>query len=114
MAPFGMSDPSVLPAFCGSDSIEAGILNTAQCHQPLLVGASGSNTVSTKLLVPEGNPCQCSVGERSSPPAFAIPERAHWGNVPPASKSGLSSLNEGTTGRFQFGSFTMAVLSRVN
>ena len=35
------------PAFCGSDVVDAGRFATAQCHQPLEVGASGSYTVTT-------------------------------------------------------------------
>ena len=34
-----------------------------------------------------------------------------WGSSPPASKSGLSRVNDGTSGNFQLGSFTAVVLS---
>ena len=41
---------------------------TAQCQNPDAVGASGSNTVTTKLLVSAGKPDHESCGEMSSPP----------------------------------------------
>src|SRR6185295_1014222 len=37
--------------------------NTVQCQNPLPVGASGSKTVRTKLLVPAGGFDQCSSGD---------------------------------------------------
>ncbi|CNI90984.1 Uncharacterised protein [Mycobacterium tuberculosis] len=43
----------------------AGMLETVQCQKPLGTGASGSKQVSTKDLVPSGNPLQDSCGERS-------------------------------------------------
>ena len=49
---------SVAPAPPGSSVTVAGMLNTAQCQNPLAVGASGSYTVTAKLLVSAGNPDQ--------------------------------------------------------
>src|SRR5512146_1107730 len=40
---------------------------TTQCHQPLPVGASGSKTVTAKLLVPAGTFFHSSAGDRLSP-----------------------------------------------
>src|SRR5437016_13060916 len=51
----------------GSDVTSAGMLNTIQCHHPLPVGASGSYTVTAKLLVPAGGFFQASAGETLPP-----------------------------------------------
>lgn len=40
----------------GSSVTEAGMFATAQCQNPDAVGASGSNTVTTKLFVSAGKP----------------------------------------------------------
>jgi hypothetical protein len=37
-----MSFAFTSPAFFGIDVVDAGMLKTTQCHQPLPVGASGS------------------------------------------------------------------------
>jgi hypothetical protein len=51
---------------CGSKPTSvtvAGMFATAQCQNPLGVGASASYVVTTKLLVPSGKPDQNSCGE---------------------------------------------------
>src|SRR6185312_6813242 len=49
---------------------------TTQCHQPEgVLRSSGSKSVSTKLLVPAGAPCQDSAGDTlppEQPKAFAV------------------------------------------
>ena len=61
--------------------------------------------VSVKLRVASGAPLQLNVGERSSAPS---PDpRAQSGSWSPSAKSGLDRSKLGTSGRFQFGSFTM-------
>ena len=70
-APPGSSPPSPAPA--GSSVTVAGRSATAQCQKPDAVGASGSYTVTAKLLVSAGNPDQLSCGEVSEPPAPMIP-----------------------------------------
>src|ERR1019366_116644 len=53
-APAGNCLPSA-SRVCGGNSVTVGgILYTSQCHQPEPVGASGSYTVTAKLLVPLG------------------------------------------------------------
>src|ERR1043165_3738768 len=68
------------------------MLNTVQCQNPLPVGASGSNTVKTKLLVPIGGFDQCSAGDwfcPEQPNSFAVCAVV---NMPPT-RSELSSVN---------------------
>src|ERR1700730_12924578 len=67
MAPLGISFFFTSPAPLGSDVVPGGILNTTQCHQPLPVGASGSNMWTAKLLVPLGAPLQFRLGETLLP-----------------------------------------------
>jgi hypothetical protein len=78
--------------------------NTAQCQKPLPVGASGSNTVTAKLLVSAGNPDQDSCGETSSPPAPMIPLTCGWSSRSPWRMSVLVTSKEGTWGRNSYGS----------
>src|SRR6516164_5539670 len=67
MAPLGMSFFFTSPAPSGIEVVEAGMLITIQCQKPLPVGASGSYTVTAKLLVSAGAPDQLSSGERFLP-----------------------------------------------
>jgi hypothetical protein len=62
--------------------IVAGMLNTVQCQKPVLVGASGSNRVTTKLLVSAGAPDHDSSGDVLPPPQPLNSDDV--GNVPPA------------------------------
>src|SRR5690606_13345471 len=96
---------SGLPASCGSDVMVGGMLATTQCHHPLLVGASGSNMVSTNDLVPSGAPSQLRAGDRFSAPSPLL--LAHAGSGPLCSKSGLVRVKLGTSGRRQFGSLAI-------
>ena len=84
---------------------DAGRLNTAQCQNPLAVGASGSYTVTAKLFVSGGKPDHVSWGETSSPPSTpntALALRAGIGT--PSATSVLETSNEGTAGRNEYGS----------
>src|SRR5829696_3648949 len=66
-APAGRLAPLTLPA-SGLNSVTlAGMLITDQCHQPEPVGASGSYTVTAKLLVSLGAPLHCNAGDLFSP-----------------------------------------------
>src|SRR4029450_4238485 len=76
---------------------------TAQCQKPLAVGASGSYTVTAKLLVPSGNPDHDSCGERSSPPAPMPPLTCGAASVSPSAQSVLVTVKEGTCGRKSYG-----------
>src|ERR1700733_14377352 len=77
MAPLGISFFFRSPAPFGNDVVAGGMLNTTQCQKPLPVGASGSNMVTAKLLVPAGAPLQPSAGEMS-PPLQPKPFSACW------------------------------------
>src|SRR5512139_3604551 len=66
-APAGRLAPLALPASDFSSLTSAGMLITDQCHQPEPVGASGSYTVTAKLLVPLGAPLHWSAGDLFSP-----------------------------------------------
>src|SRR5574340_922459 len=63
MLPAGARLVAGLPELVGSRVTAGGMLNTTQCHQPLPVGASGSKTVTAKLLVPAGTSFQVSSGD---------------------------------------------------
>ena len=91
------------PAPLGSSVTDAGMLATAQCQNPLAVGASGSYTVTAKLLVPSGNPDHDSCGERSSPPAPMTPLTCGVASVSPSAQSVLVTVKEGTCGRKSYG-----------
>jgi hypothetical protein len=64
--PTGNFAASLLAPF-GNALIDAGILTTTQCQNPDPVGASGSNIVSTKLLVPAGALVHESCGDTLLP-----------------------------------------------
>src|SRR5689334_23182111 len=75
----------------------AGMLATTQCQKPDPVGASGSNIVSTKLLVPWGAPCHESWGE-TLPPVQPKPlSTCGMANVPPL-RSVVISMKPGVVG----------------
>src|ERR1035437_4877118 len=76
---------------------------TAQCQNPLRVGASGSYQVTAKLSVSAGKPDQDSCGERSSPPAPLTPETCGGDSGCPSTMSVLVSVKEGTLGRNAYG-----------
>src|SRR5689334_21759687 len=67
-APGGRLALLALPASGFSSVTFAGMLITDQCHQPEPVGASGSYTVTAKLLVSLGAPLHLSAGDLISPP----------------------------------------------
>jgi hypothetical protein len=66
-----LTDPGGRIAPVGSDVVPAGMSQATQCQNPLPVGASESNIVTTKLCVPAGAPCQDSSGET---PALVHPQ----------------------------------------
>src|SRR5690242_12217008 len=100
-APSGRPEPS--PAPDSSSVTEGGRLQTAQCQNPLAVGASGSYTVTAKLLVSGGNPDQDSCGDTSSPPAPMIPLTCPRASRSPSAMSVLVRANEGTTPMMSYG-----------
>src|ERR1700733_9575828 len=93
MAPLGISFLFFkFPASLGSDVVLAGMLNTTQCHQPLPVGASGSNMLTAKLLVAAGAPLQFRAGETLSPLQPKPVNPCSLAIVPPSLISGLVKL----------------------
>src|ERR1035441_9858571 len=90
---------SGLPAPVGSSVTSTGISATAQCPNPLPVGASGSKHVTAKLLVSPGKPAQDSCGEMSSPPAPKTPETCGSDIRCPSAMSVLVTVKDGTSGR---------------
>src|SRR5215218_10428920 len=66
-APCGRLALLTLPASGLSSVTLAGMLMTDQCHQPEPVGASGSYTVTAKLLVSLGAPLHFNAGDLFSP-----------------------------------------------
>src|ERR1019366_6369883 len=66
-APAGNCLPSAAPACLGKAGTRAGMLYPSQCHQPEPVGASGSYTVTAKLLVPLGAPLHFKAGDMFLP-----------------------------------------------
>src|SRR5687768_5804225 len=76
---------------------------TAQCQNPLAVGASGSKTVTAKLRVPSGKPDHDNWVERSSPPAPMTP--LTWGieSTSPSDTSVLVTVKLGASGRKSYG-----------
>src|SRR3954464_15247067 len=98
-APSGRVGESLSPAPLGSSVTEAGMFATTQCQNPLVVGASGSYTVTAKLRVPSGKPDQDSCGERSSPPAPISPLTCGMGSTSPSVHSVLVTVKPGTCGR---------------
>jgi len=94
-------DPAPLGRLC----VDAGMSMTAQCQNPDPVGASGSNTVTTKLLVAAGKPVQVSCGELSLPPGTPPrSESCSTGMGLPSTTSLLLTRNRGTFGRPRYGS----------
>src|SRR5687767_15702921 len=95
-APSGSSPRSLAPAPETSSVTDTGRLNSAQCQKPLAVGASGSYTVTAKLLVSGGNPDQVSCGEMSSPPSTPNTALACCAAiVVPSATSPLNTSKEG-------------------
>src|SRR3954470_7174830 len=88
-APCGRLALLALPASGLSSVVLAGMLMTDQCHQPEPVGASGSYTVTAKLLVPLGAPFHASAGDLFSPAQPKPLNSKRWGITPPALMSGL-------------------------
>lgn len=84
----------------------AGILATAQCQNPLPVGAVGSNTVTAKLLVQAGKPDHDSCGEVSVPPAPKMPLTWAEGRISSSWTSVLVTANAGTTRSVRMGFLT--------
>jgi hypothetical protein len=103
IAPAGSFRLSGLPAPAQSSVTAAGMFATAQCQNPLPVGASGSKQVTAKLFVSAGNPDHDSCGETSSPPAPMIPDTWAFGSVSPSRTSVLVTLKAGTSGRNSYG-----------
>src|SRR3954468_25108949 len=91
IAPPGKSLPSPAPA--GRSVTVAGRFATAQCQKPDAVGASGSYTVTAKLLVSSGKPDQLSCGETSSPPAPMMPLTWSLDHAPPSVNDSDVSVN---------------------
>src|SRR6476619_6872407 len=104
-APSGRPDPWSSPAPVGSDVVVTGMFATAQCQNPDAVGASGSKTVTAKLLVPSGKPDHSSCGETSSPPASMIPLTCAVGSCSPSATSVELTVNDATCGRGAYGSW---------
>src|SRR3954470_2802612 len=92
VAPLGRLAPPVAPAFAASSVVPAGRLITNQCHQPEPVGASGSYTVTAKLLVSLGAPLHFKAGDLFSPEQPKPLNSNFLSIVPLALMSGLSSL----------------------
>src|SRR5438105_7956943 len=67
VAPLGRLAPPTAPALGASSVTLAGMLMTNQCQKPEPVGASGSYTVTAKLLVSFGAPLHLSAGDLFSP-----------------------------------------------
>src|SRR4051812_19172992 len=102
-APSGRVGESLSPAPLGSSVTEAGMFATTQCQNPLVVGASGSYTVTAKLRVPSGKPDQDSCGDRSSPPAPKTPLTCGIDSCWPSVTSALVTVKLGTWGRKSYG-----------
>src|SRR5687767_619895 len=93
LAPGGRFDPLTFPASGFSSITVAGMLITDQCHQPEPVGASGSYTVTAKLLVSLGAPLHFRAGDLFSPEHPNPLNSNFLSIVALALMSGLSSLN---------------------
>src|SRR3954463_16472724 len=91
-APGGRLALLALPASGFSSVTVAGMLMTDQCHQPEPVGASGSYTVTAKLLVSFGAPLHLSAGDLFSPPQPNTLASNFLSIMAPDLMSGLSSL----------------------
>src|SRR6478609_2934090 len=91
-APGGRLALLALPASGFSSFTLAGMLMTDQCHQPEPVGASGSYTVTAKLLVSLGAPLHFSAGDLFSPPQPKTLASKRLAIMASALTSGLCSL----------------------
>src|SRR6478735_2906288 len=91
-APCGRLALLALPASGFSSVTLAGMLMTDQCHQPEPVGASGSYTVTAKLLVSLGAPLQLRTGDLFSPLQPNTSASNFLSIIESALMSGLSSL----------------------
>jgi hypothetical protein len=67
----------------------AGMFTRIQCHQPLSVGASGSNIVTAKLFVSGGASRHCKAGEIFCPSQPKLLSAWRRGIIPPFSKDEL-------------------------
>src|SRR5215210_38705 len=92
LAPAGRLAPLTLPASGFNSVTLAGMLITDQCHHPEPVGASGSYTVTAKLLVSLGAPLHLSAGDLFSPEQPKTLASNFLSIMPPGLMSGLSSL----------------------
>src|SRR6187551_3015447 len=88
-APCGRLAPLTLPASGFNSVASAGMLITDQCHQPEPVGASGSYTVTAKLLVSLGAPLHFKAGDLFSPEQPKLLNSNFLSIVPLALMSGL-------------------------
>src|SRR4051812_12398653 len=66
-APLGSFAPPAAAASARRSIGSAGVVITHPCHQPEPVGASGSYTLTAKLLVSLGAPLHLSAGDLFSP-----------------------------------------------
>src|SRR3954467_1306183 len=98
IAPPDNSLPSPAPA--GRSVTVAGRLPRAQCQKPDAVGASGSYTVTAKLLVSSGKPDQLSCGETSSPPAPMMPLTCSLDHASPSLNDSEVSVKVGSSGKW--------------
>src|SRR5262245_36744884 len=85
------------PPLAGA-AVLAGMSNASQCQKPLPVGASGSNTLSAKLMVPAGAPLQLSRGDTLPPVQPNELNTCSLANVPPAGTSALVSVKPAIVG----------------
>jgi len=95
---------SSVPAPVGSSVTSAGMSNSTQCQKPLPVGASGSKQVTAKLFVSAGNPDQRRCGDLLPPSKPQSLKTCSCGSLPPSVMSSLSTVNDGTSGRYSCGS----------
>src|SRR3954464_5545401 len=99
-APSGRPEPVSSPAPAGSSLTPAGMSATAQCQKPEPVDASGSYTVTAKLLVPSGAPLQDSCGETSLPPGTPkAPENCSAAQGAPSATLVLVTVKGAAPGR---------------
>src|SRR5215212_10786655 len=93
LAPAGKLAPLTLPASAFNSVTLAGMLITDQCHHPEPVGASGSYTLTAKLLVSLGAPLHFSAGDLFSPEQPKPLNSNFLSMVPFGLMSGLVSVN---------------------
>src|ERR1700736_2995991 len=75
--------------------VAGGMLKSSQCQKPTPVGASGSNSVMTKLLVVAGAPLHAKSGETLLPPQPL--SASPLGMSVPLANALLVTVNSGTT-----------------